>query len=105
MQQVRVIDAGLVKVIVSLHTCGSGKSKMAKPSIIQNMEEQYQKRIDQCFNAYKDIILSQAEHPGDEEYDMWEAMIVSDLERAIEAKVRRQLLLDLRAYLSNELPF
>lgn len=36
---------------------------------------------------------------------MWEAMIVSDLERAIEDKVRRQLLLDIKAYLSNELPF
>jgi hypothetical protein len=69
------------------------------------MEEQYQDRIDQCFGAYKDIILSQAEHPDDEDYNMWEAMIVSDLERAIEDKVRRQLLLDLKAYLSNELPF
>ena len=78
---------------------------MVKPSTLQNMEKQYQKRIDQCFNAYKDIILSQAAHPDDEDYDMWEAMIVSDLERAIEDKVRRQLLLDLKAYLSNELPF
>lgn len=69
------------------------------------MEEQYQKRIDQCFNAYKDIILRQAAHPDDEDYDMWEAMIISDLERAIEDKVRSQLLLDLKAYLSNELPF
>lgn len=69
------------------------------------MEEQYQDRIDQCFIAYKDIILSQAAHPDDEDYNMWEAMIVSDLERAIEDKVRRQLLLDLKAYLSNELPF
>ena len=69
------------------------------------MEEQYQDRINQCFSAYKDIILSQAAHPNDEDYDMWEAMIVSDLERAIEDKVRRQLLLDLKAYLSNELPF
>ena len=69
------------------------------------MEEQYQDRIDQCFSAYKDIILSQAAHPDDEDYNMWEAMIVSDLERAIEDKVRRQLLVDLRAYLSTELPF
>ena len=69
------------------------------------MEEQYQDRIDQCFSAYKDIILSQAAHPDDEDYNMWEAMIISDLERAIEDKVRRQLLLDLKAYLSNELPF
>ena len=69
------------------------------------MEEQYQTRIDLCFNAYKDIILGQAEHPDDEDYDMWEAMIISDLERAIEDKVRRQLLLDLSEYLSNELPF
>ena len=36
---------------------------------------------------------------------MWEAMIVSDLERAIEDKVRRQLLLNINAYLNNELPF
>ena len=69
------------------------------------MKKQYQDRIDQCFSAYKDIILSQAAHPDDEDYEMWEAMIVSDLERAIEDKVRRQLLLDLKAYLSNELPF
>ena len=69
------------------------------------MEEQYQDRIDQCFSAYKDIILSQAAHPDDEDYNMWEAMIISDLERAIEDKVRRQLMLDLKAYLSNELPF
>ena len=69
------------------------------------MEEQYHDRIDQCFSAYKDIILSQAAHPDDEDYNMWEAMIVSDLERAIEDKVRRQLLLDLKAYLSHELPF
>lgn len=69
------------------------------------MEEHYQDRINQCFSAYKDIILSQAAYPDDEDYDMWEAMIVSDLERAIEDKVRRQLLLDLKAYLSNELPF
>lgn len=69
------------------------------------MEKQYQERIDQCFSAYKDIILGQAAHPVDDDYDMWEAMIVSDLERAIEDKVRRQLLLDIKAYLSNELPF
>ena len=69
------------------------------------MEEQYQKRIDQCFDAYKDIILRHVAHPDDEDYDMWEAMIINDLERAIEYKVRRQLLLDLREYLSNELPF
>ena len=69
------------------------------------MDEQYQKRIDQCFSAYKDIILGQAEHPEDEDYHMWEAMIISDLERAIEDKVRIQLLLDLKAYLNNELPF
>lgn len=69
------------------------------------MEEQYQDRIDQCFSAYKDIILSQAAHPDDEDYNMWEAMVISDLERAIEDKVRRQLLLDYKAYLSNELPF
>ena len=69
------------------------------------MGKQYKERIDQCFSAYKDIILGQAAHPDDDDYDMWEAMIVSDLERAIEDKVRRQLLLDLKAYLSNELPF
>ena len=69
------------------------------------MEEQYQDRIDQCFSAYKDIILSQAAHPDDEDYNMWEAMVISDLERAIEDKVRRQLLLDFKAYLSNELTF
>ena len=69
------------------------------------MEEQYQDRIDQCFSAYKDIILSQAAHPDDEDYNMWEAMVISDLERAIEDKVRRQLLLDIKAYLNNELPF
>ena len=69
------------------------------------MEEQYQDRIDQCFSAYKDIILSQAAHPDDEDYNMWEAMVISDLERAIEDKVRRQLLLDFKAYLSNEMPF
>ena len=69
------------------------------------MEKQYQERIDQCLSAYKDIILGQAAHPDDDDYDMWEAMIVRDLERAIEDKVRRQLLLDIKAYLSNELPF
>ena len=69
------------------------------------MEEQYQKHIEQCFSAYKDLILGQAGHPEDEDYNMWEAMIISDLERAIEDKVRRQLLLDIKAYLSNELPF
>lgn len=69
------------------------------------MEEHYRKRIDQCFDAYKEIILGQAAHPDDEDYDMWEAMIISDLERAIEDKVRRQLLLDLKSYLNNELPF
>lgn len=69
------------------------------------MEKQYQERIDQCFSAYKDIILGHAAHPDDDDYDMWEAMIVSDIERAIEDKVRRQLLLDIKAYLSNELPF
>lgn len=69
------------------------------------MEKQYQERIDQCFRAYKDIILGQAAHPDDDDYDMWEAMIVIDLERSIEDKVRIQLLLDLKAYLSNELPF
>ena len=69
------------------------------------MEKQYQERIDQCFRAYKDIILGQAAHPDDDDYDMWEAMIVIDLERSIEDKVRIQLLLDLKAYLSNEMPF
>ena len=69
------------------------------------MEKQYQERIDQCFSAYKDIILCQAVHPDDDDYDMLESQVVCDLERAIEDKVRRQLLLDLKAYLSNELPF
>ena len=69
------------------------------------MEKQYQDRIERCFSAYKDIILSQAAHPDNEDYDMLEAMIVGDLERAIEDKVRRQLLLVLKAYMSNELPF
>jgi hypothetical protein len=69
------------------------------------MKEEYQKRIDQCFSAYKDIILGQMAHPDDEDYDMWEAMIISDLERAIEEKVRRQILLDIEAYLGDELPF
>ena len=68
------------------------------------MEKQYQERIDQCVEAYKDIILSQATHP-DDDYDMLESQVVCDLERAIEDKVRRQLLLDLKTYLSNELPF
>ena len=36
---------------------------------------------------------------------MLESQVVCDLERAIEDKVRRQLLLDLKTYLSNELPF
>ena len=44
-----------------------------------------------------DIILGQAAHPDDDDYDMWEAMIVIDLERSIEDKVRIQLLLDLKA--------
>ena len=61
------------------------------------MEKQYQERIDQCFSAYMDIILGQAAHPDDDDYDMWEAMIVIDLERSIEDKVRIQLLLDLKA--------
>ena len=69
------------------------------------MEKQYQDRIERCFSAYKDIILSQAAHPEDDGYDMLESQVVCDLERAIEDKVRRQLLLDLKAYLSNELPF
>ena len=69
------------------------------------MEDQYQERIDERFKAYKEIILGQAAHPEDEEYDVWEAQITCDLERAIEDKVRRQLLLDLRTYLSGELPF
>ena len=69
------------------------------------MEKQYQERIDQCFGAYKDIILSQAAHPDDDDYDMLQSQVMCDLERAIEDKVRRQLLLDLKAYLSNELPF
>ena len=69
------------------------------------MEKQYQERIDQCFGAYKNIILSQAAHPDDDDYDMLESQVMCDLERAIEDKVRRQLLLDLKAYLSNELPF
>ena len=69
------------------------------------MEIQYQERIDQCFGAYKDIILSQAAHPDDDDYDMLESQVMCDLERAIEDKVRRQLLLDLKAYLSNEPPF
>jgi len=69
------------------------------------MEQQYQDRIERCFSAYKDIILNQAAHPEDNDYDMLESQVVCDLERAIEDKVRRQLLLDLKAYLSNELPF
>lgn len=69
------------------------------------METQYQDRIEQCFSAYKDIILGQAAHPEDDDYDILESQVVCDLERAIEDKVRRQLLLDLKAYLSNELPF
>ena len=69
------------------------------------MEKQYQDRIERCFSAYKDIILSQAAHPEDDDYDILESQVVCDLERAIEDKVRRQLLLDIKAYLSNELPF
>lgn len=69
------------------------------------MEDQYQTRIEECFKAYKDIILGQAAHPDDDDYDAWESQITYDLEMAIEEKVRRQLLVDITAYLSGELPF
>ena len=104
MQQVRVIDTGLVKVIVSLHFFKSGQADN-ETNGYTDMEKQYQNRIERCFSAYKDIILSQAVHPEDDDYDMLESQVVCDLERAIEDKVRRQLLLDIKAYLSNELPF
>lgn len=51
------------------------------------------------------IILSRAINPEDDDYDILESQFVSDLERAIEDKAKRQLLLDIKAYLSNELPF
>ena len=57
------------------------------------------------WRAYKDIILSRAINPEDDDYDILESQVVSDLERAIEYKAKRQLLLDIKAYMSNELPF
>ena len=69
------------------------------------MEKHYQERIDQYFRAYKDIILRQETNLEDEDYEVLEAQIICDLERAIEDKVRDQLLKDIKAYLSDELPF
>ena len=69
------------------------------------MDKSYQKRIDNCREAYRDIVLELSKHPGDENLEMCEASVLCDLERAFMDKARSQLLRDLRTYLSGELPF
>ena len=103
MQQIRVIDTGLVKVIVSLHFLKSGADRETNRN--RDMGKEYQDRINQCINAYKDIIMSQITHPEDDDYEMLASQVLFDLERAIADKVKQQLLLDLKAYLREELPF
>ena len=102
MRRVRVIDTGLIKVIVSLHFCSSVIHVMQTFDI---MAIHYHRDIDQCINNYREALLARAKDPDNEDYEIWESCAYNNLEDAIEDKVRTRMLASINSWLKGELPF
>ena len=59
--------------------------------------------VSECFRNYKEAILEQAQHPDDGDYDNWVVHTETQLENAIEDRVRTQILKHIESYLKIEL--
>lgn len=102
MQQIRVIDTGLIKVVVSLHFCPIANHMNIKLEI---MTYHYHRSIEQCINNYREALLARAQDPDNEDYEIWESCAYNNLEEAIEDKVRVRMLASISSWLRSELPF
>ena len=102
MKQIRVIDKCLIKVIVSLHLAFA-YSLTKGTSTIHTYYDMSHKDIEQCFRNYKIAVLESAEHPDDPDYGMRESQAESELEVALEEKIRKQILRHIESYLRIEL--
>ena len=61
------------------------------------------KDIAECFRNYKTAVLESAEHPDDPDYEMRESLAESELEFALEEKIRKEILKHIESYLRIEL--
>ena len=61
------------------------------------------KDIAECFRNYKTAVLESAEHPDDPDYEMRESPAESELEFALEEKIRKEILKHIESYLRIEL--
>lgn len=61
------------------------------------------KDIAECFCNYKTAVLESAEHPDDPDYEMRESQAESELEFALEEKIRKEILKHIESYLRIEL--
>lgn len=61
------------------------------------------KDIAVCFRNYKTAVLESAEHPDDPDYEMRESQAESELEFALEEKIRKEILKHIESYLRIEL--
>ena len=102
MKQIRVIDKCLIKVIVSLHLAFTYSLAMGMLTIHMHYDMSH-KDIEQCFHNYKIAVLESAEHPDDPDYEMRESQAESELEVALEEKIRTQILRHIESYLRIEL--
>lgn len=102
MQQVRVIDKGLIKVVVSLHFCPVSNQMKKTLSI---MSIHYHRDIEQCINNYREALFARMKGPDDEALEIWESCAYNDLEEAIEERLRGRMLASINSWLKGELPF
>lgn len=61
------------------------------------------KDIAECFSNYKTAVLESAAHPDDPDYEMRESQAESELEFALEEKIRKEILNHIESYLRMEL--
>ena len=61
------------------------------------------KDIAECFRNYKTAVLESAEHPDNPDYEMRESQAESELEFALEEKIRKEILKHIESYLRIEL--
>lgn len=61
------------------------------------------KDIAECFRNYKTGVLESAEYPDDPDYEMRESQAESELEFALEEKIRKEILKHIESYLRIEL--
>ena len=72
---------------------------------LEIMTYHYHRSIEQCINNYREALLARAQDPDNEDYEIWESCAYSNLEEAIEDKVRVRLLASISHWLRGELPF